>query len=219
MPDPSPSVAAPGTRAVDRAALLVATVVHADEPLTFADLQETSGLAKSTTSRMLTALEKDGDVRRLVSGEDRRQRLVEVTPQGDKALAALQLIVDLLRDGVMQDLDRDELETGMRILNKLLARLEAEGFGSKPPVAYRALGFLVENGFAHRIEGLSAFVACDRPGAAHAPSFLVCRACRRVAEEAVAAPLAPEAEAEGFAIERTVIEAQGLCPACQEVRP
>ena len=97
----------------------------------------------------------------------------------------------------------------------VLARLEAEGFGSKPPVAYRALGFLVENGFAHRIEGLSAFVACDRPGAEHAPSFLVCRGCRRVAEEAIPAPLGPEAEAEGFAIERTVVEAQGLCPMCR----
>jgi Fur family zinc uptake transcriptional regulator len=101
---------------------------------------------------------------------------------------------------------------------EVLARLEAEGFGSKPPVAYRALGFLVQNGFAHRIEGLSAFVACARPGQAHAPSFLVCRGCRRVAEEAVAPPLAREAEAEGFAIERTVVEAQGLCPACREVR-
>ena len=49
-----------GTQAVDRAAALVATVVHADEPLSFADLQEASGLAKSTTSRMLTALERSG---------------------------------------------------------------------------------------------------------------------------------------------------------------
>ena len=49
-----------GTQAVDRAALLVSTVVHADEPLTFADLQEASGLAKSTTSRMLAALERGG---------------------------------------------------------------------------------------------------------------------------------------------------------------
>jgi Fur family zinc uptake transcriptional regulator len=101
----------------------------------------------------------------------------------------------------------------------VLARLEAEGFGSKPPVAYRALGFLVENGFAHRIEGLSAYVACARPGAVHAPSFLVCRGCRRVAEEAVEPPLAPEAAAEGFVVERTVVEAQGLCPACREARP
>ena len=100
----------------------------------------------------------------------------------------------------------------------VLARLDAEGFGSKPPVAYRALGFLVDNGFAHRIEGLSAFVACARPGSAHEPSFLVCRSCRRVAEEAVDSPLAPEAAAEGFTVERTVMEAQGLCPSCREGR-
>lgn len=50
--------ASTGTQAVDRAAALVATVVHADQPLTFADLQEASGLAKSTTSRMLAALER-----------------------------------------------------------------------------------------------------------------------------------------------------------------
>lgn len=48
-----------GTQAVDRAALLVATVVRADEPLTFADLQDACGLPKSTTSRMLTALERN----------------------------------------------------------------------------------------------------------------------------------------------------------------
>jgi DNA-binding IclR family transcriptional regulator len=51
---------ASGTRAVDRAADLVSTVVRADEPLTFADLQESSGLAKSTASRMLSALERSG---------------------------------------------------------------------------------------------------------------------------------------------------------------
>lgn len=57
-----------GTRAVDRAADLVATVVRADEPMTFADLQDASGLAKSTTSRMLTALERSGLLERDVSG-------------------------------------------------------------------------------------------------------------------------------------------------------
>lgn len=51
---------ASGTRALDRAAALVASVVHADGPLTFAALQESSGLAKSTTSRMLAALERCG---------------------------------------------------------------------------------------------------------------------------------------------------------------
>ena len=57
-----------GTKAVDRAAQLVSTVVHADEPLTFADLQESSGLAKSTTSRMLAALERSGLLERDAEG-------------------------------------------------------------------------------------------------------------------------------------------------------
>ena len=47
-----------GTQAIDRAAALVASVVRADEPLSFGDLQDDSGLPKSTTSRLLTALER-----------------------------------------------------------------------------------------------------------------------------------------------------------------
>ncbi len=56
----APRAESTGTQAVDRAAALVASVVHADAPLSFADLQESSGLAKSTTSRMLSALERGG---------------------------------------------------------------------------------------------------------------------------------------------------------------
>ena len=57
-----------GTQAVDRAAQLVSSVVAAEEPLSFAELQETSGLAKSTTSRMLAALERSGLLERDVAG-------------------------------------------------------------------------------------------------------------------------------------------------------
>lgn len=49
-----------GTQALDRALQLVSTVVDADEPLSFGELQEMTGLAKSTTSRMLSALERGG---------------------------------------------------------------------------------------------------------------------------------------------------------------
>lgn len=47
-----------GTQAIDRAVSLVASVVKADEPMTFPDLHVESGLAKSTTSRLLAALER-----------------------------------------------------------------------------------------------------------------------------------------------------------------
>ncbi len=57
-----------GTQALDRAAQLVATVVRADEALSFADILESSGLAKSTTSRMLAALERSGLLERDTAG-------------------------------------------------------------------------------------------------------------------------------------------------------
>jgi IclR family transcriptional regulator, acetate operon repressor len=53
-----------GTQAVDRAAALLSEVVHASDPLTFTDLSAASGLAKSTASRLLLALERNGLVRR-----------------------------------------------------------------------------------------------------------------------------------------------------------
>lgn len=99
----------------------------------------------------------------------------------------------------------------------VLARLDREGLGSKPPVAYRALAFLVDQGFAHRIERLNAFVACAHPGADHAPAFMICRSCGTVAESMSGpdGPLGATAAQSGFRIEQTVVEAQGLCHACQ----
>lgn len=98
----------------------------------------------------------------------------------------------------------------------VLARLEESGFGAKPPVAYRALGFLVDNGLAHRVERLNAFVACMHPDAPHDPAFMICRACGHVAETQHEDTLSGPARAAGFTVEHAVIEAQGLCPDCRE---
>lgn len=101
----------------------------------------------------------------------------------------------------------------------ILAQLSGEGLGSQPPVAYRALDFLVANGFAHKIEKRNAYAACSHPGAAHVPMFLICRTCGAVAETSeakVQGALRDAAATLGFAIEKPVIEAEGLCPACRE---
>lgn len=100
---------------------------------------------------------------------------------------------------------------------EILDCLRNEGLGSQPPVAYRALDFLVTHGFAHRIERLNAFIACTHPRAPHAPAFLICRVCGAVAEassDAFTGALGGTADNAGFAIERTVVEAEGICPNC-----
>lgn len=100
----------------------------------------------------------------------------------------------------------------------VLQRLATEGYGNQPPVAYRALDFLVEQGLAHRIQRLNAFTACMHAGENHAPAFLICDRCATVAEAPVApvrAALESAAAEMGFAVERVSIEATGLCPACK----
>lgn len=101
----------------------------------------------------------------------------------------------------------------------LLAVLAKDGLGTAPPVAYRALDFLTSAGFAHKIEGLNAYIACAHLGGDHAPAFLICTSCKSVAEaetDATHGRLGEAARATGFAISHTVIEALGLCPNCQD---
>jgi IclR family acetate operon transcriptional repressor len=53
-----------GTKAIDRAAQLLVRVVESSEPQTVTELAETTGLPKSTASRLVSALERQGLVQR-----------------------------------------------------------------------------------------------------------------------------------------------------------
>ena len=98
---------------------------------------------------------------------------------------------------------------------QILDRLKAGGKSAQPPVAYRALDFLVNSGFAHKIEHLNAFIACGHPGITHDPAFLICRDCQSVQESATRPALTSIADEAAFAIEDSVIEAVGLCAGCK----
>lgn len=105
---------------------------------------------------------------------------------------------------------------------EILPQLAEAGLGSQPPVVYRALDFLVQNGLVHRVERLNAYTACAHPGQDHVPAFLICRACKAVAEAETALDqgrLGHAAQAADFTIERVVVEAEGLCPSCTRAAP
>jgi Fur family zinc uptake transcriptional regulator len=100
----------------------------------------------------------------------------------------------------------------------VLERLALDGFGNQPPVAYRALDFLVEHGLAHRISARNAFAACMHPGHSHAAVFLICKGCDRLAEADAApihAAISKAGDRAGFTVEQTVVEAIGLCAHCK----
>ncbi len=107
----------------------------------------------------------------------------------------------------------------------ILEVLVQDGHAAQPPTVYRALDFLLKAGLIHRIERLNAYAACallDEHGHGahdHVPAFLICRHCRSVAEaegDLTISGLAEAAAATGFLVERQVVEAEGLCPACRK---
>ncbi|MBO67566.1 MAG: Fur family transcriptional regulator [Acidiferrobacteraceae bacterium] len=101
---------------------------------------------------------------------------------------------------------------------EILDRLRDEGLGSQPPIVYRALEFLVHNGFAHKIERLNAFIACAHLAGNHSPVFLICRLCAAVAEEhadLTRGVLGRAAKTVGFLIERPAVEIEGICIVCR----
>lgn len=99
----------------------------------------------------------------------------------------------------------------------LLDQLKAERPGAAPPTIYRALDFLLENHFIHRLETLNAFVSCIHPEHQHQGQFLICEACQSVTEihdHALSAALAAVARVQGFRASRQVLEIYGRCKAC-----
>jgi Fur family zinc uptake transcriptional regulator len=105
----------------------------------------------------------------------------------------------------------------------LLERLRSHRGASAPPTVYRALDFLLEQGFVHRIERLSAFVGCIEAHSHegdhhHAAQFLICRTCGQATElddHHLAHALIHAAEAVGFKVSGATIEAEGICAKCR----
>lgn len=100
---------------------------------------------------------------------------------------------------------------------EVLGKLSAAGFGKKPPMVYRALGFLMEQGFVHKLEKLNAYVACVEPGVCSHPCLMVCKSCGRVAEQSVPGAnkhLTAAANQLGFSTATSVMELSGICSQC-----
>lgn len=89
---------------------------------------------------------------------------------------------------------------------------------AKPPTVYRALDFLLEQGFIHRVESANSYVLChhfEQP--MHTSALFICDRCGQVTErttEGVEESLQKLAQESGFVLRHSVVEAHGLCSAC-----
>ncbi len=99
----------------------------------------------------------------------------------------------------------------------LLDELKSEQPRAAPPTIYRALEFLLENHFIHRLETLNAFVSCFHPDDQHQGQFLICDNCQSVAEfhdDSLTEKLRVAAQDHAFKPKRQVLEIYGVCKDC-----
>ena len=100
----------------------------------------------------------------------------------------------------------------------LLNRLGAnEEWFPKPPTLYRALDFLLANGFIHKIHSMNAYVGCSHPREAHECHFLICTKCGSLEEccsEQIAKILASTARKQEFILRNSTVEIEGECRDC-----
>ena len=86
-----------------------------------------------------------------------------------------------------------------------------------PPIVYRALEFLLDEGLAHRIESKNAYICCVRPGHQSVVQFLICSGCEKVAElEKHDFELLTDAARVGFTVDSSVVEITGHCAECEK---
>jgi Fur family transcriptional regulator, zinc uptake regulator len=100
----------------------------------------------------------------------------------------------------------------------LLAELQRGRGKLGPPTVYRALEFLLAHKLIHKVETSSAFIACVDIEHPHESQFMICDDCGATEElhdEDIVRSLRRLGERRGFAVERQIVEAHGLCPACR----
>jgi len=88
-----------------------------------------------------------------------------------------------------------------------------------PPTVYRALDFLLDGGFIHRLASVNAFVSCHHPRVEHSVPFLICDRCHDAIEledDRISEQLRRRAEALGFLTSAQTLEVHGICAACRK---
>ncbi|MGH8172445.1 MAG: transcriptional repressor [Rhodanobacteraceae bacterium] len=120
-----------------------------------------------------------------------RLRVLELIAQSNKPVKAYDLL-DQLRDGHS---------------------------GAAPPTIYRALDFLLEHRFIHKLESVNSFVGCHHPNEAHQVPFLICDVCGgadEICDERVSKLLVEQAREHGFKPRAQTLEVHGVCEDCRE---
>ncbi len=100
---------------------------------------------------------------------------------------------------------------------QILERLQVTEPDIAPPTVYRTLSALTDQGRAHRLESIKAFVPCRCSHVESVPVLAICNDCGSV-EEHDGSSLLPRLSAltdkNAFRADRHIVEIRGLCRTC-----
>ncbi len=100
---------------------------------------------------------------------------------------------------------------------QILERLQAVEPDIAPPTVYRTLSALTDQGRAHRLESIKAFVPCRCNHVESVPVLAICEDCGSV-EEHDGSDLLPKLTAltdrNAFRADRHIVEIHGQCGTC-----
>jgi len=106
--------------------LAVATIALQDAPMSQKELAQLLGLEDASVVPLIDRLVRQQLVERVQPQEDRRKRLLYVTPQGKTLYLKLKVEADSLRNELLADIDRADLAIAQRVLQRLLQAIEAK---------------------------------------------------------------------------------------------
>jgi Fur family transcriptional regulator, zinc uptake regulator len=104
---------------------------------------------------------------------------------------------------------------------EILEAVRSQGI-SAPLTVYRALSQLIDRGLAHRLESVSAYVACIEPGRQHESAiFIICSDCgsyEELRDATLLKRLRAKASERSFKVDKTTLEMRGQCADCRRRR-
>lgn len=89
---------------------------------------------------------------------------------------------------------------------------------AKPPTIYRALDFLMEHGFVHKVESLNNYILCPHfDDTKHVSILFICNHCHSIIEEhasSIEKELQRLADNHHFSTRHSILEIHGTCNRC-----
>ena len=91
------------------------------------------------------------------------------------------------------------------------------GKTSHPPTVYRAIEFLIDNGFVHKLSSINSLVGCFHPKIHKECYFLICKKCniyQECCDNDLAKNIFKTAKKNDFIVSNTTLEIEGHCQDC-----